>query len=222
MRHAELFGTPVTGGNVSFYNENPKGAVYPTPTIGMLGVLENVDHATTAWFKNAGDIIALIGDDKEEIGGSEYLATIHGKIGGGCPALDLQQEKAVQETCLTAIKNGLILSAHDVADGGLAIALAECCILNAENPLGAKVKLPEHQRIDGALFGESQSRIVLSVASEDVEALREICKAYNVHCHILGEVSGDRLIIDSSIDVQLSELTKPFYNSIKDQMSEII
>ncbi|KAA3653854.1 MAG: phosphoribosylformylglycinamidine synthase subunit PurL [Calditrichaeota bacterium] len=217
-----IFSTPVTGGNVSFYNENPSGAVYPTPTIGMLGVLEKADHATSAWFKNAGDVIVLLGDDKEEIGGSEYLSAIHGKIGGDCPALDLQHEKAVQDTCLAAIQHGIVCSAHDIADGGLAVALAECCILNFDNPLGAAIKLPQYNRIDAALFGESQSRILLSIASENIDALSALCKSRNVNYHVLGKVGGDRLIIDSFIDVALSELAKPFYHSIKDQMSEII
>ncbi|MDL1879175.1 phosphoribosylformylglycinamidine synthase subunit PurL, partial [Cytophagia bacterium CHB2] len=153
--------TPVTGGNVSFYNESPTAAVYPTPVIGMLGILDDVAYATTASFKQAGDEIALLGTNLEEVGGSEYLKVIHGQVAGDCPALDLQKEKAVQSACLALIHQRLLSSAHDVADGGLAVALAECCIMNEERSFGAEITLPKFQRADFALFGESQSLIVI-------------------------------------------------------------
>ncbi len=217
-----IFNTPVTGGNVSFYNENPRGAVYPTPTIGMLGVLQDVQHATTAWFKNAGDAIVLLGDDQEEIGGSDYLAAIHGKISGDCPQLDLQQEKVVQDTCLATIRSGFVNSAHDIADGGLAVALAECCMMNDEKKLGARITLPAFQRIDAVLFGESQSRILLSLPQSKLPALDEICDSHDIHCHRLGEVGGERLVIDSFIDLHVDELSAPFHQTIENCMSEIV
>ncbi|MCA9744570.1 phosphoribosylformylglycinamidine synthase subunit PurL, partial [candidate division KSB1 bacterium] len=202
-------GTPVTGGNVSFYNENPKGAVFPTPTIGMLGVLDHVDHATTAWFNNAGDAIVVLGEDGEEIGGSEYLSTIHGKTAGDCPALDLQREMAVQQACLAAIQAGIAHSAHDIADGGLAVALAESCIMNREQPIGAQVELTGYQRADFALFGESQSRIILSLDKRDMQQLIEICEQNDVAIKMIGTVGGDRLRIGELIDVGLADLLDP-------------
>ena len=211
-------GTPVTGGNVSFYNENPKGAVFPTPTIGMLGVLDHVDHATTAWFNNAGDAIVVLGEDGEEIGGSEYLSTIHGKTAGDCPALDLQREMAVQQACLAAIQAGIAHSAHDIADGGLAVALAESCIMNREQPIGAQVELAGYQRADFALFGESQSRIILSLDKRDMQQLIEICEQNDVAIKMIGTVGGDRLRIGELIDVGLADLLDPYFETIRRKM----
>ncbi|MCB9511450.1 MAG: phosphoribosylformylglycinamidine synthase subunit PurL [Deferribacteres bacterium] len=211
-------GTPVTGGNVSFYNENPKGAVFPTPTIGMLGVLDHVDHATTAWFNNAGDAIVVLGEDGEEIGGSEYLSTIHGKTAGDCPALDLQREMAVQQACLAAIQAGIAHSAHDIADGGLAVALAESCIMNREQPIGAQVELTGYQRADFALFGESQSRIILSLDKRDMQQLIEICEQNDVAIKMIGTVGGDRLRIGELIDVGLADLLDPYFETIRRKM----
>ena len=211
-------GTPVTGGNVSFYNENPKGAVFPTPTIGMLGVLDHVDHATTAWFNNAGDAIVVLGEDGEEIGGSEYLSTIHGKTAGDCPALDLQREMAVQQACLAAIQAGIAHSAHDIADGGLAVALAESCIMNREQPIGAQVELAGYRRADFALFGESQSRIMLSLDKRDMQQLIEICEQNDVAIKMIGTVGGDRLRIGELIDVGLADLLDPYFETIRRKM----
>jgi phosphoribosylformylglycinamidine synthase len=211
-------GTPVTGGNVSFYNENPKGAVFPTPTIGMLGVLENVDHATTAWFKNAGDAIVLLGQNHEEIGGSEYLATIHGKTAGDCPKLDLNFERSVQSACLQAIQAGLVSSAHDISDGGLAIALAECCIMNREQATGAQIYLPGYKRADFALFGESQSRIILSLDKRNLQEVIEICERHDVPVRFIGEVGGDRLKIGDLIDVEITQMLEPYFETIRRKM----
>ncbi|MFQ5630739.1 MAG: phosphoribosylformylglycinamidine synthase subunit PurL, partial [bacterium] len=208
-------GTPVTGGNVSFYNENPKGAVFPTPTIGMLGVLENVDHATTAWFKNSGDAIVLLGDNREEIGGSEYLATIHGKTAGNCPQFDLDLECAVQNACLEAIQAGIIASAHDISDGGLAVALAECCTMNREQSVGARVDFQGYSRADFALFGESQSQIILSLDKRNLQELIEICEKNDAPVRLFGEVGGDRLRIGDLIDVDVSQMIMPYFETIR-------
>ncbi len=213
--------TPVTGGNVSFYNENPKGAVFPTPTIGMLGVLESIDHATTAWFKNEGDLIVLLGEPSEDVGASEYLAHIHGKTAGDCPALDLEKEIAVQNACLEAIQAGIVQSAHDVSDGGLAVALAECCIMNRENPLGANVQLSEFQRPDFGLFAETQSLIVLSIAPENQSALQELTSKHNVPLSVIGEVGGDSLKIDHGIDLGLNKMIKPYFETIQEMMQVV-
>lgn len=211
--------TPVTGGNVSFYNENPKGAVYPTPTIGMLGVLSHIDHATTAWFKGEGDVIVLLGSQGEEVGGSEYLAVVHGMVAGDCPALNLPAEVALQAACLEAIRSGLVRSVHDISDGGLAVALAECCVMSRERPHGAEVDLPAFSRADFALFGESQSRIIISLREGKLAELQGVAARNGVPMTVLGRVGGRRLIVGNLIDVAVSDLMLPYYESIKDKMA---
>ena len=169
-----VFGTPVTGGNVSFYNENPDGAVYPTPTIGMLGLVENVEaHATTASFKEEGDLIFLLTPvgwlHQNDIDGSEYLAHVHDTVAGNAPHFDLEEEYAVQSAMLDLIRAGLVESAHDVSDGGLAVCLAEKVLFS--DALGADIELtaPETFRLDAVLFGEAQSRIVFSIKAENIQ-----------------------------------------------------
>jgi phosphoribosylformylglycinamidine synthase subunit PurL len=142
------FDTPVTGGNVSFYNESPNSAVYPTPTIGMVGLIEDLSHITTSYFKEKDDLIYLIGEDFEELGGSEYLKVIHNKTAGDSPKLDLQTEKKLHDSILTLIRSGIIRSAHDVSEGGIVSSLAECCIIDEQHMVGAEVKIPIKARKD--------------------------------------------------------------------------
>ncbi len=213
--------TPVTGGNVSFYNESPTAAVYPTPVIGMLGILDDVAYATTASFKQAGDEVALLGTNLEEIGGSEYLKVIHGQVTGDCPALDLQKEKAVQTACLEMIHQRLLNSAHDVADGGLAVALAECCIMNEERSLGAEITLPEFQRGDFALFGESQSLIIISYASAQRRQVKAICEKHRVPFTVLGKVGGETLQISSLLKVSLPALHEHYFQALAEKMEKL-
>ncbi|MCM3125147.1 MULTISPECIES: phosphoribosylformylglycinamidine synthase subunit PurL [unclassified Mesobacillus] len=155
--------TPVIGGNVSLYNETNGTAVYPTPVVGMVGLVENLKHVTTQHFKNAGDLIYLLGDTKDEFGGSELQKLVYGKIFGKAPELDLEVEASYQAQILTVIKNDLVASAHDVAEGGAAVALAESVI--GSKGLGAAVEL-EGNAVS-ALFSESQSRFILSVKPEN-------------------------------------------------------
>ena len=133
----EALGTPVTGGNVSLYNEHPGGAVYPTPVIGMVGVVESLDHVTPATFSHDGDEIVLLGEPTNELGGSEYLKTIHGIVAGAPPECDLARERALIEALLEAIALGAVRSAHDCSDGGFAVALAESAIMDRNRPMGA-------------------------------------------------------------------------------------
>ncbi|WP_102260931.1 phosphoribosylformylglycinamidine synthase subunit PurL [Mesobacillus jeotgali] len=154
--------TPVIGGNVSLYNETNGTAVYPTPVVGMVGLVENLKHVTTQHFKNAGDLIYLLGDTKDEFGGSELQKLMYGRIFGKAPELNLEVEASYQAQVLTAIKNGLVASAHDVAEGGVGVALAESVI--GSKGLGAAVYL-EGNAVS-ALFSESQSRFILSVKPE--------------------------------------------------------
>src|SRR5262249_26277393 len=134
-------GTPVTGGNVSLYNESPSGAIYPTPIIGMVGIVEPVTNATPSAFSVVDDAIVLLGEPTNELGGSEYLATIHGIVAGAPPKCDLDAEKKLIDAVLDAIGRGVVRSAHDISDGGLAVALAECCVGDIEALMGAEISL---------------------------------------------------------------------------------
>ncbi|MBX3132925.1 MAG: phosphoribosylformylglycinamidine synthase subunit PurL [Gemmatimonadaceae bacterium] len=189
--------TPVTGGNVSLYNENPQGAVYPTPTIGMVGVLDDASHATAMRFRQAGDAIVLLGENTAELGGSEYLAWIHGVVAGAPPAVNLEGEKKLIDAILESIRSGLLHSAHDCSEGGLAVALAECCVADRDRPMGAKVDLTAWPTIPARalLFGEAQGRIVVSTAS--AEAVLAVAARHGVPARIIGTVTdpGDGLRI---------------------------
>ncbi len=213
--------TPVTGGNVSFYNENPEGAVYPTPTIGMLGVIDDLSRITRSAFRNAGDAVVLLGNWREEVGGSEYLAAVHEKVAGDCPQLDLDEELAVQRVCSQAIGHQLLTSAHDLSDGGLAVALAECCIGDRENMIGANVSLPQGRRTDFMLFGESQSRILVSLPQDHVDDLRYLCEENEVRMQVLGEVGGDALEIEGLLRCTLADLEQAYYHSLPEKMAEV-
>jgi len=151
-------GTPVTGGNVSLYNESPSGAVYPTPVIGMVGLIDDLSHITRATFQHDGDAVLLLGEMRGELGGSEYLATIHGEVLGAPPRCDLDLEKKVIDSLLEAIRAGAVSSAHDCSDGGLAIALAECCVANLEVPewCGDRpVGIRKHSKSRGSVRGDA-------------------------------------------------------------------
>jgi phosphoribosylformylglycinamidine synthase len=168
-----FFDTPVTGGNVSFYNESPDAAVYPTPTIGMVGIIENLENITTSYFKAENDLIYVLGEDFEEIGGSEYLKLVHNLVTGDSPKMDLEIEKYLQDTLLKLIDAKLINSAHDISDGGIVTAIAECCMLNEEKMIGAKITIPVKTREDFSFFSESQSRIIVSVSPENKDKFEE-------------------------------------------------
>ncbi|GAB7387771.1 phosphoribosylformylglycinamidine synthase II [Bacillaceae bacterium] len=184
--------TPVIGGNVSFYNETNGKAIYPTPVVGMVGLIEDLDHITTQEFKSPGDVILLLGETKAEIGGSEYQKLVCKTIGGRPPQLDLEKERNVQEVTLAAIRQGLVASAHDLAEGGLAVAVAEACIGGG---VGAQVTLAGDLRPDLLLFSESQSRILLSANRENAEKIKGLAAASGVVCTELGVVGGDCLTI---------------------------
>jgi len=205
----KFFQTAVVSGNVSFYNENPKGAINPTPTIGMIGILDSLDNRMTSYFKNEGDAIILLGETREEIGGSEYLKVIHDLVKGDAPELILEKEKNLHSMMLEAIKSGLINSAHDCSEGGLAVALSECCIANNDKKLGAQItELGVNIRADALLFGESQSRIIISCREQNASKIEELAQKLSVPCQIIGEVSGNRLKILNLIDLPLDEIEK--------------
>ncbi len=208
------FDTPVTGGNVSFYNEDPERAVYPTPTIGMLGIIDDLEHITTMNFKNEGDLIFLAGLSKNELGGSEYIKVVHDLVTGDAPTLDLEFEKKLQEFILEAIRGGLIKSAHDCAEGGLAIALAECCIGNREKMLGATVTLASDIRLDALYFGESQSRVIVSTAPERKGSVMQLAASMGIPLAEIGVVGASQLKINGEIVVDTKTLADLYYDTI--------
>ena len=216
----KFFRLPVVSGNVSFYNENPKGAIYPTPTIGMIGVIDDIKRVCTQYFKKENEIVILLGLSKEELGGSEYLKVVHGLTKGDSPELDLPLEEAVQRTALDAIKKGLASSAHDCSEGGLAVALAECCISNRENMIGVVIdNLNFDVRKDAVLFGESQSRILLSCNKRSVDNIRSIATKFNAPFQIIGRTGGEKFKIlalgDELINISLEKLSKEWKDSLQ-------
>jgi len=220
-------GTPVTGGNVSLYNESPSGAVYPTPVIGMIGLIDDISRITRSTFQHDGDAILLLGEMGGELGGSEYLATIHGKVIGEPPRCDPAREKVAIDALLEAIESGLVGSAHDCSDGGLAIALAECCVANRECESGAEIDLSRYSAFaDRAiLFGETQGRFVVS--SHAPERVLAIAAAAGVPCAQIGRVrrhseSLDITLPASSLRTPLSVLRRAYHSTIPAIMSRTV
>lgn len=205
--------TPVIGGNVSLYNENAKGAIYPTPVIGMVGLIEDVDHITTQGFKQEGDIVILLGETKAELGGSEFQYVLHKGTEGRPPMLDLVAEKKLQSSLLQAIREGLIASAHDVSDGGLAVAIAESCM---SGDLGAELDVLSGLRADYTLFSESQSRILISCKPEKLQDLTKLFTEAGVPQQTLGEVKGSTLTVKVNGQVAISEEIEQLEKTWKD------
>jgi phosphoribosylformylglycinamidine synthase len=210
------FGTPVVSGNVSFYNETEGRSIPPTPVIGMVGLLDDVSQSVTQWFKGEGDAIVLLGRNREELGGSEYLAVIHHQVRGTLPWIDLDIERRLVRTVLAAAREGLLRSAHDVAEGGLAVALAECCISNETGPpLGARIDLEGGLRPDALLFGESHGRIVVSVRRRHLTRLREITRRDDVVMTTIGEVRGQRLEIGDLVDLPVLAIRERWRSALE-------
>ena len=213
--------TPVTGGNVSFYNESPEKTVYPTPVIGMLGLIEDLSTITTSAFKNEGDVIILLGSGEGHLGGSEYLSHIHGMVAGDAPPIDIHLETRVQQVCLQAMAKGMVKSAHDCSEGGLAVALAEACVGDGNDAIGARISAPTAElRPDCWLFGEDQSRIVVSVSREDVEVVRSIAESLAVPTTVLGTVGTDRLSIEGLVNIEARKLANVYYSALGKLMEQ--
>ena len=195
-----FFQIPITGGNVSLYNQSPAGTIHPTPTMAAVGLIDDPAHVTTQSFKKTGDAILLIGHLEAAPSVSEYLREVHGVSGGACPELDLAHDKAVSEAVLAGIRMGLVHSAHDCAEGGLAVALAECCLSDPTGRhLGAQVCVPlaSGQRPDLLLFGEAASRIVVTTRRENAGALATLLQLRGVPVSLIGTVGGERLEINA-------------------------
>jgi phosphoribosylformylglycinamidine synthase len=186
---------PIVGGNVSFYNETEGKGIHPTPTIAMVGFLEDVKSAITQWFKKEGDQVFLLGDPAGSLAGSEYLALLHGREAGRPQAVDLKREKTLHDLLRGARDAGLIVSAHDCAEGGLAFTLLECCITSPVAPLGADLTLEGQGRLDELLFGEAPTRVVVSAPPEARARLEQMAHAASVPIQLLGPVGGGRLTI---------------------------
>ncbi len=209
---------PVVSGNVSFYNETDGIPIYPTPTIGMVGLLPKVNRVITPWFKAAGDIVVLLGRTREELGGSEYLKVIHNTVKGTPPWIDLKLEQAIQNCCIEAIESGILRSAHDISDGGLAVALAECCIGGPDKALGVRAEMREMIRGDALLFSESQSRILVSMQEKDLGQLQEIASRHAVPLQVIGAVGGSRFSIQPILQLPVDELQVIWSSALADRL----
>jgi phosphoribosylformylglycinamidine synthase len=207
--------TPVTGGNVSFYNETLDNAVYPTPVIGMVGLLENVKHVTTMEYKNSGDFIVAIGTLNGVIGGSEYLKTIHKRTEGPIANIDMRLEHRVQAMSLEAIEKGIINSAHDLSDGGLAVNIAESVIC-AKGDLGASLDLVRKLEDVELLFGECPSVIIVTVSESDLYELVVLAKKHDIHSQTIGKVTDNgKLRINDKISLKKEKLSEAYFNSLE-------
>jgi phosphoribosylformylglycinamidine synthase len=194
-------GTPVVSGNVSFYNDTEGRSIPPTPTISMVGLLDDVELHVTPWWKAEGDVIVLLGRTREELGASEYLAVLHGMVRGAPPWIDLEAETRLHRVCLAGVQERLFRSLHDVGAGGLAVALAECSFHGPG--LGVRVDLEEGIRTDALLFGESQSRMLASARRRSLGHLRDLARRDEVPLTVLGEVRGRSLVVGDVLDLPI-------------------
>jgi len=206
-------GTPIISGNVSFYNQSPETAIFPTPTIGMIGLLDDVSQHCTQWFKDEGDIVVLLGSpnsSEKDFGGTEFVKMMTGQVIGDAPALNLKKERALQNLCIEGIKKGWIRSAHDCSEGGLAVALAECCMTGPQM-LGADVDLGQKQdysplKTMANLFAETQSRILITIKECHLQSLLKAARLKKVSAKKIGSVAGKSLQINDLVDIPVKEL----------------
>ena len=224
IAHAcRALGVPITGGNVSLYNETDGNAIYPTPVIAIVGLLEHADRLVARRFQSSGDAIVLFGEGAGELGGSEYLKVRHGLVRGVPPEVDLDRERALQSLLVTLASDRLVRSAHDCADGGVAVTVAESCF--DTNGIGAEVEIAAVSPSDdpalntaAALFGESASRVIVSVSPDDVTAVLERAGAAGVPAHVIGETGGNRVRLSvagaTAIDVSVDEAERVWSTAI--------
>ena len=217
----EVFGTPVTGGNVSFYNETEGEGIYPTPVIGMVGIMRD-RPPLTPYFKQEGDPVLLVGPAGTELGGSRY-ATLYGRLTGPCPSIDLNLEKRAQDACLQAAEENLLQSLHDCSDGGLVTTLAESCFGAYPRTLGCDLAWEGPGRPDAFLFGETQTRYILSCRNASLARIKEIFVYHRIPYHILGKTGGRDLTIsvngETLIRLAVNELYDIWYNALANQVS---
>jgi phosphoribosylformylglycinamidine synthase len=218
-----FFGTPITGGNVSLYNESPEGAIDPTPVYCAVGLIEDPKHVTTQWFKGAGDRVFLVGEPAKGLGGSLYAVRRLARKVGPLPAFSLEAEKRAQDAVLAAIRAGMVRSAHDCSEGGLAVALAEGCV-SGEVMVGGTFNLPAGARADEVLFGEAPSRIVVSVPEPQAEAFAKLCADHGAPCAQIGTTGGDDLRVilggKEALRRPLAALGTAWRDSLAQRLSE--
>ncbi|MDO8964107.1 MAG: phosphoribosylformylglycinamidine synthase subunit PurL [Coriobacteriia bacterium] len=212
----KAFGVPVISGNVSFYNESFGSPIYPTPTVGLVGVLQDASKRVTSHFKDAGDVVVLLGETDAELGGSEYLKLRFDTVAGAPPACDVAEQLEIHEALLEAIEAGLVKSAHDCSEGGVAVALAEACVIGG---IGATVELDDDLAPAFSLFSETQGRIVLTCADGDAEALTDTFVRRGVPFSVIGEVGGDRLVIEGKLDLPVEALHAAWGDALERMVS---
>jgi len=213
----KAFEIPVTGGNVSFYNETEGVSIYPTPVLGIVGLIKDINKVVTPGFKEEGDAVVLLGENKEELGGSEYLKIQFGREDGIPPAIDLAKEKAVQESCLEAAEAGFLESAHDLSEGGLAVCAAECGFFSGKK-IGCELDLNDEWRPDALLFGETQSRILVTAKSSKLKKLLALAGKKGVKAAAIGKVGGKKIRIrlkgKTFVNVPVEEVYKEWKEAI--------
>jgi phosphoribosylformylglycinamidine synthase len=217
---------PITGGNVSLYNETGGEAIDPTPVLGVVGLIDDASRVTARLFRSDGAVVMMLGENRGELGGSEYLALMHGAVAGPVPQLDLAREKALQRLVVRAIREGLLESAHDCAEGGLSVTLAECCF---DTPYGVTADVatvgavPEPFRTHATLFGESASRVVVSARPENIDALRAMAEELGVPAQVIGSTGGSRITLKvdgvTAIDVDARQAELRWATAIEQKMT---
>jgi len=213
-----ILNTPVTGGNVSFYNETLESAVYPTPTIGMVGLIDDISQVCSMSFIQENDFIVILGSLNATLGGSSYLKTIHNRIEGPLFHFNPKDEKSVQDACLESIRSNIVNSAHDISDGGLAVTLSEM-VVNSKDNLGAKVVHETKISDTEFLFGECASAIVLAISQSKLLNLELIAKKYDVTTQTIGTVTNDgKLTINNLIDIDKKNMSNKYFNSLSNVM----
>jgi phosphoribosylformylglycinamidine synthase len=226
------FDTPVTGGNVSFYNETlidgKATAVFPTPTIGIVGLLEDVTKAVTATFKHEGDIVMLLGESKLDLNGSQFLEQYYNELGNDAPFIDLIAEKKLQDLLIELAEKQLLQSAHDVSDGGIVIALIESAIMDETHQKGATVNFDATGDfgVQEILFSESQGRVVISVKREQVERVQTLARNSGVPCQRIGEVKATHVEIavngKSVLNHSLQHLADIYFNAVEREIGALV
>ena len=198
---------PIVSGNVSLYNDsNGESAIYPTPVVGMIGVIDDYGRRLGAGLRTEGDFVLLIGSSHNDMGGTEYLKVEHGYVAGRPPALDLTREQAVNRLVLTAAQSGYLHSAHDCAEGGMLVALAECCLLGSIGVRCPAIRPEPPLRLDAAFFGESPSRYIVSVPSRAMPELQSLARRHHVELSLLGLAGGDFIEFEGQMKLSLAEL----------------
>ncbi|MFC2157714.1 phosphoribosylformylglycinamidine synthase subunit PurL [Acidobacteriota bacterium] len=215
-----IFSIPVTGGNVSFYNDTEGVSIHPTPVLGVVGKIDQIDKAVSPGFKSEGDIIVLLGENKEELGGSEYLKSLHNAEQGIPPQIDLDFEKKVQDLCIEAIDRGLLTSAHDLSEGGISVCIAEC-VFDSEIRMGCDIRLEDNIRTDALLFGETQSRILVSIRPAHLTRLLDLAKEQGVTAKEIGSVTDKQIRISHNEEVVIDVDAETAFTAWKQAIPEI-